>query len=115
MASIEQKQLQRQPIAQARHHPSPDIFARPCRAEPLAFDAEKRDLIEGVHCPQPRIELQAVDDPDRIAQPDMLGTQVSMAIDDAAIANALRQHPLLCREKTALYRIDPPDQACGKA
>ena len=94
VAAIEQKQLLGQPVAQAAHDAAPDVLAGPCGAEPLAFKAQECDLVEWIDRSQARIELQAVDDPDRIAEPDVLGAQVAVAVDDAARADALGQHRL---------------------
>ena len=56
-----------------------DKGANPSRTEPFALKTEIGDLIERVDHPKPRIELETVDDPDLIAQPNMLGAQVAMA------------------------------------
>ena len=89
VTAVEQKQLLGQPIPQAAHDTTRDIFPRPAGAEPIAFKAQERDFIEWIDGPQARVELEAIDDPHRITQPNMLGAQVAVPIDDATLANAL--------------------------
>lgn len=110
MATIEYKQLVGEPVRQAAHDAPPDIFACPCGAEPVAFEAQECNLIEWIDRPQARIEFEAIDDPHRIAEPDMLRPQVAMSIDDATVANAISQHGSPIGEKPALDAGDAPDQ-----
>ena len=110
VTAVEQKQLLGQPIAQAAHDTTRDVFARPAGAEPIAFKAQERDLVEWIDGPQARIELEAVDDPHRIAQPDVLGAQVAVPIDDATLANALGQRPRLLGKEFALRAGNAPDE-----
>jgi len=99
-----------EPVRQAAHDTAPDVITCPCGAEPVAFEAQECNLIEWIDRPQARIEFEAIDDPDRIAKPDVLGAQVAVSVDDSAVANALGQHLALMEEKPALDTGDPPDK-----
>jgi len=69
-----------QPLAQARIHP--------WRTQPLAFEAEKGDLVEGIHEAQFKIEFERIDDCRRLGEADMLGPQIAMPLDDMPFAHA---------------------------
>ena len=97
-------------IAQAARDAAPDVLAGPGGAEPLALKAQEGDLVERIDRAQAGIELQAVDDPDRIAEPDVLGTQVAVPVDDAAAAHARSPAPRPAGQKPALHAVDPPHQ-----
>ena len=90
MATIKSEKFIDRPVAQHAFHPALEIIADPGRAQPLAFEAEKGDLIERVDRPQPQIEFEAVNDPDFVIEPNVLGTQVAMPLDDPPVANARR-------------------------
>ncbi len=81
MATIKRKQLLGRTVTQYSHHSAFDKGADPSRTEPLALETES-DLIKRIDHPKPRIEFEAVDDPDLIPQPNMFGTQVTMTRDD---------------------------------
>jgi hypothetical protein len=53
--------------------PHLEVAPGPRRADPLTLQVQIGDLIEGVDRTQARIELQAVDDADRVIEPDVLG------------------------------------------
>ena len=115
MAAIEQEQLLGQPVAQAAHDTTLDVFAGPSGAEPLAFEAQECDLVEWIDSPQARIELEAIDDPHRIAEPDVLGAQVAVSVDDAAAREcAAGQRVSPMGKKPALNAVDPPDSPEGR-
>ena len=61
-----------QVVIEPTRNARPDVPARPRRAEALALQIQEGNLIEGVDGAQPRIELQAVDDPDLVIEPDVL-------------------------------------------
>ena len=82
VATIEAKQHLRQAIAQATCNTAPDILARPASAEPLAFETQECNLVERVNSSQARIEFQAIDDLYGITEPDVLGSQIAVTIDD---------------------------------
>jgi len=110
VTAVEQKQLLGQSIPQAAHDTTRDIFPRPAGAEPIAFKAQERDLVEWIDGPQARIELEAIDDPHRITQPNMLRAQVAVPIDDATLANALGQRPRLLGKEFGLRTGNAADE-----
>ena len=114
MAAIEQEEIFGQTITQAGPNSAPDIFAGPAGAEALAFEAQECNLVVWVHGSQTWVELKTVDDPDRITKPDVLGTQITVPIDDATAINAFNKHVAVAIEKAALDEVDPPDQPCRK-
>jgi ribose-phosphate pyrophosphokinase len=104
-------QILAQPTLEAR----PDVATRPRGAEPLALQIEVGDLVKGVDGAQARIELQAVDDPHLVIEPDMLRPQVAVSIDDAAAAYPRSQHGAAFGEEAALQAIDASDQGGRKS
>ena len=81
----------------------------------IAFDAEKGDFIERIDCPEFRVEFEAVDDPDGIIDPDVLGAQVSMAVHNITAAGARREQLLFRHKEPALSSVDPayePQREC---
>ena len=93
----------------------PDVFSCPCSAEAVAFEAQECNLIEWIDCPQARIEFEAVDDSHWIAEPNVLGAQVAVSVDNAAAANARGERLSLLGEKSALDTSNPPDKPCRQA
>ena len=81
----------------------------PCSTEPDTFQAQKCDLVEWIDRPQARIELEAIDDSDRLAEPNVLRAQVAVTVDDAAGARGKRLS--LMGEKPLLDSGNPPDKA----
>ena len=58
---------------------------RPKRyAQPFAFEAQERDFVQRVDRAQPIVEFEAVDDPDRIAEPNVFRTQITMSVHECA-------------------------------
>jgi len=88
------------------HHAPPQVLARPGGAQPIAFDAEKGKLVERIHHPEPRIEFEAIDDTDWIAEPDVFGPQVPVSVDDVSAAHPLRQKLAPLAKKTSLHGLD---------
>jgi hypothetical protein len=88
----------------------PDVFSCPCSAEAVAFEAQECNLIERIDRPQARIEFEAVDDSNWIAEPNVLGAQVAVSVDNAAVAHARGERLSLLGEKSALDASDPPDK-----
>ena len=56
-----------------------------------AFQAQERQLVEGVDFAQAHVELERVDDHGWLDQANMLGAQVAMALDDVVPAHACSQ------------------------
>ena len=91
MAAIEDEKLLGMAVMERMHDAAAQIFARPRRAEPLAFEAEERDFVERIDHSQAGIEFQAVDNADRIAETNVFGAQIAVAIDDAPRPHAFGQ------------------------
>ncbi len=88
MAAIEREQFLDRPVPQRMIHAAFDEVPDPSRTEPLAFEAEKGDLVEWIDDAQAIIEFQTVDDPDLVIEPNMLGPQIAVPVHNAAMAQA---------------------------
>ena len=91
MAAIEQKQGVRRVLAQAVHHAPAQVSAGPRSAQALALQTEERDFIQRVTCAEPIVEFEAIDDADRVAQPDVLRAQIAVSVNDAPAQHAVNQ------------------------
>jgi len=58
-------------------------------AEPLALHRKKRELVHRVETAQITSEFEAIDDPRRGSQTDMLGAEITVAFHDPAILKAM--------------------------
>ena len=67
-----------------------DIAANASCTEMLTLEIEIGNLIQRIDSPQPRVELDAVDDLKIVSEPDMFGPQVAVAIDNAALVQAIQ-------------------------
>ena len=110
VAAVEGEKLFRHVIAQGVDGAASDMVAGPAAAQALAFDAQVGDLVQRIDGAQSRVELQAIDDGDRVAEPNVLGPQVAVAVDDSALAHAVSDQPRAAAEKAALRAVDAPDQ-----
>ena len=88
MASIEEEQFFRKSVTEAANDPASDVLAHPGSAEALAFKTQEGDLVDRIDRSQARIELQAVDNLDGVVEPDVLGTQVAVPVNNSAFTNA---------------------------
>jgi len=111
MAMIKREQFLDRPVTQHAFHPALDIIAHPGRSQPLTFEAEKGNLIEWINRPKPQVEFEAVDDPDFVIEPNMLGTQVAVSLDDPPAANARGDEIAAPFKKPALRAIDATHKA----
>ncbi len=115
MAPVETEEIFGQAILQCGCGAALDMFADPGTPQAFAFDAEEGDLVERIDRPEPRIELQAVDDPHRIGKPNMFGAQIAMPVDDVTVSQAIGDQLRSLLEEPLLGLIDPPDEPGGKA
>ena len=106
MAAIKHEKLLGIAVVQRMHDAAAQILASPRRAEPLAFNAKKRNFVERIDHSQARVEFQAVDDAYRIPQTNVLRTQVSVAIDDMPRSHAFGEKAGPLGQKPALHGID---------
>ncbi len=91
MTAIEQKKPACSIVIQGARQVLPDPLGSPQTAEAFAFQMQESNFIERIERPQFWVEFQAVDDRHGLAQPDMLGAQVSMGIDEPPPVNPLAQ------------------------
>jgi len=110
MTAVEREQLFRRAVAQCCGDAASNPLAGPSGSEAFTLEAQIGDLLERIGSPQARIELEAIDDPDRVAEPDMLRPQIAVAVDDAAFAHPTHQKIPASGEKATLDPIDPSDQ-----
>jgi len=82
VAPIEGEQFIGRAVLQCRRYTPPHVAADPRVAEPFAFETEERHFIEWVRRAQRSVELQAIDDARRVAETDMLRSQVAMSVDN---------------------------------
>lgn len=107
MTAVKEKKRLIWTIPQRPCDAAPDVLADPGSAKPLAFKAQECNLVERIDGSQARIELQTIDDLDRIAKPDVLGAQVAVPVNDDTIANPLGKQPALKKKKAPLDAINP--------
>jgi hypothetical protein len=110
VATVEREQFFGRPVLQSRRDTSTDVAACPCTAETLALETEKSQFVERVRRPQGGIELQAVDDAQRVTEKDMFRTQVAMGVDDAPRPHAVDQKRSAAGEEQPLRAVYAPDQ-----
>jgi len=111
MAAIKNKKLFRLAVVKCSSDAAAQIFAGPGGAQPFAFETQEGDLIEGINHPQAAVELQTIDDAHRIAEANMLRTQVAMPINDPAAPHALRQQRSALSQEPALHSVDVAHQS----
>ncbi len=115
MAAVKAEEILGEAVTQGVDDPMLDIVADPGIAQEFAFDAEEGDLVERIYRPEPRIELQAVDDPDRIGKPNMFGSQIAKPVDNVTVTQAICDQLRFLGEEPVLGLIDPPDEPGRKA
>jgi hypothetical protein len=115
VAAVEQEELGRHRIVKHAGHASSQVIVCPPCAQSRAFEPQEGDLIEGVNRSQAGIELETVDDPYPVVEPDMLRAQIAMAIDKAALHDALSEELCMAVEKSTLGPIGAADQSTRQA
>ena len=108
--SVEVEELGRGSSAQAALDALADVLSGPRCAEPLAFEGQKGNLVQGIHGSEPGIELEAVDDPHLVVEPDVLRAQVPMAVHDAVMTHTRQQNLAVLPHESVLSAIDPPNE-----
>ncbi len=91
MAAIEQEQGVRRILIETVHDAAAQVLTSPGDAQPFALETEEGDFVQRVAGAEPIIELEAVDDADRISEPDVLRTQIAMAVNDVLAQHAVNQ------------------------
>jgi hypothetical protein len=83
--AVEMEQRGRHVLVEPALDAGLDVSPGPGCTEPLAFQVQIGDLVEGIDGAQAWVELQAVDDPDLGIEPDVLGPQVPVPVDDSVL------------------------------
>ena len=91
MTSIEKKKSAAGVVIQDKGQVLPDPLGSPQAAETFAFKMQEGDFIKRIERPQFWVEFQAVDDCHGLAQPNVLGAKIAMAIDEPPPVNSLKQ------------------------
>ncbi|WP_210191549.1 hypothetical protein, partial [Bradyrhizobium guangdongense] len=113
--SIEQEYAARGIIVQRACQPPADLVTEPSAAEPLAFQVQKRDLVQCIAGPQTGIELETVDDGIGRRQPDVLRSQVAVTIDDEPSRDPFDECSSISFEKPPLNGRNTRDRAMRQA
>ena len=106
IAAVEGGETWRNRIVQPPADALDEIFADGALAKLRAFDGQRFDLVQRVDGPQARVELEPVDDGERLAEEDVLRTEVAVAVDDPPPCRPFEQSRRAFGEKTALSTID---------
>ena len=72
-------------IVQRSHDTGADIVSNSFHTQKLALKIEVGDLFKRIDSPQPRVELDTVDDLDAVSEPDVLGPQIPMPVDNTPL------------------------------
>ncbi len=115
MTAVEQKKSAGRIVIQGVRQAPPDPLGCPQTAEAFAFQMQEGDFIERIERPQFWVEFQTVDDRRGLAQPDVLGAKIAVAIDEPPLVNPLKQQGGAFFGKTALYMDDSLHHALRKA
>ncbi len=115
MTAIKQKEPAGGIVIQGARQMPPDPLGGRQAAEAFAFQMQESNFIERIERPQSWGEFQAVDDCDGLAQPNVLGAQVAMCIDEPPPVNPLKQQGGAFYGKPALNLCDPLHSALRKA
>ncbi len=97
---VELKQAWQRLVAQSVRAALNKSFADPSGIEALAFQGQKRQLIERVHQAKGAAEFKAIDDHWRIRKADMLGAQITMPLDNTAVLNSVFEYRRVLLETT---------------
>jgi hypothetical protein len=111
VAAVEEEEFGRHFIVQRMSHDPPQVLVCPFPTEPGAFETQERDLIERVYRAQAVAEFEAVDDLHAVVEPDMLGAQVAVTVDETPLRDALSKERRALVEKPALRPIRATDQS----
>ena len=107
MTAIKQEKPAGGIVIQGTRQMPPDPLGSPQAAEAFAFQMQEGNFIKRIERPQFWIEFQAVDDCHGLAQPDVLGAQVSMGVNVSPRANPFEQQGRAFHGKSALDLCDP--------
>jgi hypothetical protein len=103
MAAVEPKQCVRRVVIQATHRAPAQVLAGPGDSQSFALETEEREFIQRVAGAEPIVEFEAIDDADRISEPDVLRTQIAVSVDDVPAQHAFDQKIATLRQEAALH------------
>ena len=84
---------------QRQHDAGPYIVSGAFHAEVFALKIEVCNLLQRIDGPEPRVELDAVDDLNFVSEPDVFRPQVPVAVDNAPLPQAAKQQKVPLPEK----------------
>ena len=73
------------------HHTLAQVSTRPSNPQTLALQTQERDFVQRVTGTKPIIEFEAIDDADRVSQPDVFGAQITVSVNDVPTQHATNQ------------------------
>jgi hypothetical protein len=114
-ATIEKIQVRLDVISQPGLNALDQPVAYIACSESLAFNGEECQLIEWIDGPKPRIELKAVDDADPIVEPNVLRSEITVAVNDPAAPNTIENAFSALREECAQNSVDTTNDVRGHA
>ena len=85
ISPVELKEIRRRRVVESFCTPLHDVFADPTGTEEVAFQGQKRQLVERVDQAERTTEFKAVDNDRGIGETDMLRPQIAVAFDDTAM------------------------------
>ncbi len=96
---------------QRSHNTGPDIVSKFLRTKMFAFEIEIGDLLQRIEDAQPGVEFQAVDDLNIVSEPDMLGAQVPVSVDNTPPLQPVEQQGLPFRNKFPQQTVESANGA----
>ena len=111
IAAVESEQFLGQRLVQPLDHLAHNAFTHPSGVKSIALEAEIGNFVERIDRTQPRAELETIDDLRRLAEPDVLWSQIAVPIHDALCSHALGEQFATLFKKQALRTINPPNQS----
>jgi len=73
-------------------HSTNQVRSNPWGAQDGAFEIKTRQFFKGIYRPQQGVEFQRINDCRLLAQADVLGPKIAMALAHASLCDPLRQH-----------------------
>lgn len=114
MAAIEEEELAARIVMEDARNTALQVVTDPGRSEPLALKAQVGNLVEWIDHPQLSVEFQAVDDPYPIGEPDVLGAQIAMPVDEAPKTRPPGEGFRPQSKEAPLHALDASDEPRGQ-
>ena len=90
---------------QRKHDPGPYIISGAFHAEVFALKVEVGNLLQRIDGPEPRVELDAVDDLDFVSEPDVFRPQVPVAVENTPPPQSAKQQKRPSPEKLLKHPV----------